>query len=333
MEEPVYMLDRNARQLEEIWECEEGRLDPQKVIQRPAILHVQLYPKSDVSQDLEEFVKDLGGSAPYTHPKSQIRCIIWHLFVAFGYGVRSKDHFRLLEPTRRKTMIGRTAELYPLYEGEKPVDFHFLVNYHFRGLDTPDNEIPQEDTVVWWPNVIVYLSEVYRTMVQIDRTSQDGMQKFFGFFARPYVRMQEYWIMIDEKVHSTPVEEDFAAGPDAIDDIYENKLDDAMRTKLRTKFEIYNSDDTVRCRLEDIVAVNDVEGLTATQKRRLRTVAAYLRFWGDSAPVTPRAIRYARPGEKSHGEPATIIELVHKLDVREPNDRVGLKFFPAVTPR
>ncbi|KAI2769459.1 hypothetical protein F4815DRAFT_489628 [Daldinia loculata] len=327
-----FMGRRYDREFEEYREWSEGRLDLQETIQRPAIIHVQCYPKSDFPSAIEIFA-DGSEKAPYTHPKSQILCVFCHLVVAFGGGVHYEDILHLLEPTRKKTMVGRTAKLYPLYDGEKPIDFHFLVNYHFRELEMPDNEVPQEDTVVWWPNLIVYLSEVYRTMVQMDRTSQDGMQRFFGFFARPYVRMQEYWIMIDEKVHLTPVEEDLAGGPDAIDHIYENKPDDEMRTRLRNKFEVYIPHDTSRCRLEDIIAVNDVEGLTATQKRRLRTVAAYLKFWGDSAPVTPRAVRYARSGEKSHGEPATIIDLVHKLDMREPDDSIGLKFFPAISPR
>ncbi|KAI1652616.1 hypothetical protein F4813DRAFT_394506 [Daldinia decipiens] len=332
MNEPDFMRSRIDREINELQDWLVGRLDPQEAIQRPAIIDVQCYPKSDFPREIENFA--LGSErAPYTHQKSQILCVFWHLFGTFGYDVHHKDHLHLLEPTRKKTIIGRTAKLYPLYDGEKPIDFHFLINYHFRELEMPDIEVPQEDTVVWWPNIIVYLSEVYRTMVQMDQTSQDAMQRFFGFFARPYVRMQEYWIMIDEKVHNRPTEKDFTGGPDAIDQIYENKPDGEMRIKLRNKFEAYISRDVSRCRLEDIIAVNDVEGLTATQKRRLRTVAAYLKFWGDSAPVTPRAVRYARPGEKSQGEPATIIDLVHKLDMREPNDRIGPKFFPAISPR
>ncbi|KAI0117463.1 hypothetical protein F4814DRAFT_448464 [Daldinia grandis] len=333
MNEPEFMRRGRDRILEEREEWLEGRLNPQELIKRPAVIHVQCYPKSDIPREIDEFRNFYSREAPYTHQKSQILCMFWNLYSVFGHGVNRKNDLRLLEPTRKKTMVGRTAELYPLYDGEKPIDFHFLINYHFRELEIPDIDVPQQDTVVWWPNIIVYLSEVYRTMVQIDRTSEDGMQRFFGFFARPYVRTQEYWVMLDEKVHGMHFDGDFAGGPDGIDRIYGNKPDDAMKTKLRNELEVYVPYDTIRCRLEDIVAVKDVEGLTATQKRRLRTVAAYLKSWGDSAPVTPRAVRYARPGEKSNGEPAAIVDLVHQLDMREPDDRIGVMMFPAITPR
>ncbi|OTB11556.1 hypothetical protein K445DRAFT_26508 [Daldinia sp. EC12] len=230
-------------------------------------------------------------------------------------------------------MVGpRTAKVYPLYDGVKPVDFHFLENYHYRQFEEPD-EVPYEGSEVWWPNIIVRLSEVYRTLVQIDLRGEDGVRKFFGFFARPYVRMQEYWILIDEKAFDMPLDKGVEGEQDDVDHMYWSYPDDTLRDKLRQGYEDCVSYDTLKRTPDDIVPVDNVEELNILQKYRLRIVATYLRAWGNRVPVKPRLVKYAVSDEPYSATPPLVVDVVNELDRREPHDRMGLRTIPAVEPR
>ncbi|KAI1799598.1 hypothetical protein F4811DRAFT_565450 [Daldinia bambusicola] len=227
-------------------------------------------------------------------------------------------------------MLGpRTAKVYPLYDGVRPIDFHFLENYHYRQLEEPD-EVPREDTPVWWPNVIVRLSEVYRTMIQLDMQDERGMERFFGFFARPYVRMQEYWILLDEKGFDMPLDNDLVLEDDQIDFLYWDRPDEAMRGKLRRGLEDCVSYDTLKKTPQDIVPVNDFETLSRPLKYRLRIIAAYLRTWGDRAPVTPRLVRYGAMDGVHREIPPAVVDIVDEIDRLDPHQRIGVRTVPAI---
>ncbi|KAI1465851.1 uncharacterized protein F4812DRAFT_437803 [Daldinia caldariorum] len=299
-------------------------------IQVPALLYVQFYNDSTIPNFIRDASQPYGGVQPYTHEASRMLCATWHLYFTFCRFVNSEERLYVLESWRPKTMVGpRTAKVYPLYDGLRPVDFHFLENYHYRQLEEPD-EVPHEDAPVWWPNVVVRLSEVYRSVIQLDMLDEGGAKKFFGFFARPYVRMQEYWILLDDKAFDMPLDKDLVAEDGQIDFLYWNSPDDAMRGKLRRGLEDCVSYDTLKRNLQDIVPVSDIDQLSRLQKYRLRIIAAYLRAWGDNAPVKPRLVRYGVADEVRRGTPPALVDVVDEIDRLDPHQRIGLRTVPAI---
>ncbi|KAI1103890.1 hypothetical protein F4804DRAFT_332821 [Jackrogersella minutella] len=264
--------------------------------------------------------------APYTHQESTLECVPVNTAFAFGTLGKPEENLPLFEDRRHKTMVGpRTAELHPRYDDNgRPVDFHFLENYHYRTLEHPD-DAPLENDIISWPNIVVRLEEVYHVMVKISRNNQAGAKDFFGFFARPYVSLQEYWILIDEKEISQP---ECFKGPENIDLAYENE-DPEFRDLLKLREEQI-ARDAMEKTPEDLIAVDDVDILNTCDMYRLQKVAECLRSWGTDVPVEPRIVRWAVNDEEPHRQPPTIFEVANKLRGIQPYGSTGLRTFPDI---
>ncbi|KAI1205311.1 uncharacterized protein F4807DRAFT_443553 [Annulohypoxylon truncatum] len=274
--------------------------------------------------------------APYTHVESELECFPWNLSILFGTsdGVALSEVVPLLPTRREKTMYGpRLAKLYPRYdETEKPVDFHFLENYHYRTIQRQDLA-PWENEIVWWPNIVVRLAEVYHVMNKIGENNPVGASKFFGFLSRPYVRLQEYWILIDDKKVGTP-EDDLDRTQQWEEEM--GDIDAAYESEdfyVKEALEVYEEAmgwDTIMKTPEDLIGVDNVETLSDRDKRRLRKVAQCLRSWGTRVPVVPRVVRWAKEGEGNHNMPPTIFDLADQLRPEQSYNSMGLRTFPDI---
>ncbi|KAI1454238.1 hypothetical protein F4805DRAFT_460904 [Annulohypoxylon moriforme] len=325
-------VDRFEKDVEEDLAAKEKL---EKRLDRPILLSLQFVYRDKLCTAAKDIALEYG-LAPYAHKEAELECFPWNLHAVFGIDDKSTPEQAIpLLPTRReKTMYGpRTANLYPRYgDNDRPVDFHFLENYHYRMIERPDRT-PWEPGVVWWPNIVVRLEEVYHVMSKIGEDDTMGARKFFGFLSRPYVRLQEYWILINDKKVAIP---DDAETPD----YWEGELGDRdaafesqdpfVREALEIHQQMMGWDAAVRTP-EDLIGVDDENILSGNQRRRLRKVAQCLRSWGIRVPVVPRVVRWAVQGEGNRNMPPTIFEVVDQLNPERSRNYLGPRTFPDIT--
>ncbi|KAI1390364.1 uncharacterized protein F4822DRAFT_428700 [Hypoxylon trugodes] len=238
--------------------------------------------------------------------------VLWNWSTALTPFERSSEACRQFNYLREETMRDpRDLITYPRYGDDgKPIDFHFLENYHTKVIDHPEIYVPLEYEPVVWPHIVVRLEEMYHAMLKINPGDQEGVQKFFGFFARPYVQLQEYWILINDKETSLFDSRRSEAIlrnadlPKETDDNFADRrlLESAVSSGIKGKT------------VADLVAVDDLSVLHDRDRCRLRTVAGYLIMWGYDSPVLPRVVRWAGPQEGMHDEPPTIFEVLDRMN-------------------
>ncbi|KAI0880343.1 uncharacterized protein GGS22DRAFT_193405 [Annulohypoxylon maeteangense] len=307
----------------------------EKRLDRPVLISLHFVYRDEMPAEAEE-IASKHGLAPYTHMESELECFPWNLSTIFGtHNEATPDQLIPLFRTRREnTLRGpRMANLYPRYGDDgKPVDFHFLENYHHRTIER-SNWTPWESETVWWPNIVVRLGEVYNVMNKIGENSPIGEMKFFGFLSRPYIHLQEYWILIHDKSVGVPEGIETSQYWDEelgdIDEAYESQ-----ELYIKEAIDIYEQRmgrDAIMKTPEDLVAVDDVETLSDRDKRRLRKVAQCLRNWGARVPVIPRVVRWAVQGERNHNMPPTIFEIVDQLNPERSCNHIGPRTFPDIT--
>ncbi|KAI0891113.1 hypothetical protein F4806DRAFT_501430 [Annulohypoxylon nitens] len=262
------------------------------------------------------------GLAPYTHEDSKLECFPWNLSMLFGTPPTSHPENRVpLFPTRRdKTMRGpRNAKLYPRYDDDGiPVDWHFLENYHYRTIERLD-PVPFEHDTVWWPNIVVRLEEVYHVMEKLNADDPADEIRFFGVLSRPYVQLQEYWLLIDDK-HAGRLD---APLPKLYWERELGDIDEAYRSEdvfIKESLEVREhviGEDTIMKTPGDLIGIETVDQLSDRNKRRLRKVAQCLRGWGSH--VVPRVVRWSRQHEQERNQymPPTLFELVDQMDSEE----------------
>ncbi|OTA98732.1 hypothetical protein M426DRAFT_17140 [Hypoxylon sp. CI-4A] len=331
--------DANAEESEARRRTEEAKID------QPVLLYL-LFVQRGTLPSAAEAVGRRNGKHPYTHQQSQLDCVPWNKATVLGLGTVSPTASPVFLSRRRRTMAGpRTMELFPRYadhDNNRPVDFHFLENYHYlcQTAESPQRALsPAEEHTVWWPNVVVRLEEVYRAVRRLSMDDLAGASKFFGYLARPGVRLQRYWVLLDDKpLHQIMLDPVPGTPPRDMDEAYERGSAEDKSWELLMQLAV---DETAFPRTPgDLVAVSGVDALRDRDKRRLRTVAGYLGAWGRSAPVQPRVVRWAKEGEKvvedeedeeegRRREPSTVLELAEELEKQEAR-RGGLKMFPDI---
>ncbi|KAI0425428.1 hypothetical protein F5Y09DRAFT_321808 [Xylaria sp. FL1042] len=104
----------------------------------------------------------------------------------------------------------------------KPIDYHFLENFHRTNMrhgkqihgmmGCKDSHVEQYHTEgeVWWPSIVVRLSELWDVMKEWDWTvnspssiRRDYYRQFFGVLSScSLAKFQDYFILIDRKVHN-----------------------------------------------------------------------------------------------------------------------------------
>ncbi|KAL7628526.1 hypothetical protein AAE478_000041 [Parahypoxylon ruwenzoriense] len=194
----------------------------EKEILKPALVYVQIWHRQKSNERLRASIAHLV-QRPYTHMMSSLDCVLRNWEVTYGR-ILCMGGADLFHANRETFLRGpRDAPLWPRFDDDgRPIDFHYLENYHYWLRESFEEErlLPHEDHPVRWPNLVVRLEEVYDCVKQImgswigvddkENTHPDpsiengpsnppGPEHLFGFFSRPYVYMQEYWILVDSK--------------------------------------------------------------------------------------------------------------------------------------
>ncbi|KAI0964880.1 hypothetical protein F4678DRAFT_468117 [Xylaria arbuscula] len=158
-------------------------------------------------------------------PKTDIRCIIENYKSAFSPLLANKymrDLYKKLRPPpppSKRPNLNYMA-IYPKFrtgeDGAKPIDYHFLENFHRTnvrdaGLDhTIDDNSPcvylNPSLKVWWPNIVVRMSELWDLIKDWDITAKrpSTFRKYcyevlFGVLSCNRFMLQDYFILINRK--------------------------------------------------------------------------------------------------------------------------------------
>ncbi|KAI1088225.1 hypothetical protein F5B19DRAFT_24186 [Rostrohypoxylon terebratum] len=166
---------------------------------------------------------------------------------------------------------------------------------------------------------MVRLEEAYHVMEQLNEDDPADAIRFFGVLSRPYVQLQEYWLLIDDKMVGPPN----AFLPPLYWERELGDVDEAYRSQgvfVKESLEVREhviGGDTIAKKTEDIVGIDSVHQLNDRDRRRLRKVARCLRDWGSH--IVPRVVRWSRGyrQERNRDTPRTLFELIDQMDSGE----------------
>ncbi|KAI8627980.1 hypothetical protein F5Y19DRAFT_486301 [Xylariaceae sp. FL1651] len=272
------------------------------LINRPTLVHITFWD----GRSFDRFMPEQGVRFKYGDVPGQLQdCAVSNCTTAFA-PLFAGPHLKMLYErarTIRPAGAPRTMALYTRYEekdGEmKPIDYHFLDNFHLKcstpapyplpAVYPPPNPLEGDGPSIWWPNIVVRLSEVYESLKQTDMyQSHDQYLAFFGILRCRRVKLQEYLILIDERDYEGNVESLMQPGNNSYNQMLKHNIPSRdLKGKVQS--------DLVNAGLEDF---------SKRQRDHAGIIAQYMGMWADAGTMTikPYFARWKKEGIPRDGK-------------------------------